>query len=658
MVGLRSSAVLVLAATLAAVVTLGPVVAQPPPPGPGPATGGPGVNRAFTEGVSLINEQRYDEAVAPLRQATTEEPDLEPAWFYLGIALFPRLPDYQGDPQGALEAFQRSVELAPFRRDSHYYLGQLYEQAGDPVAAVEAYVSEIKIRRGKDIGEVLNALGRVYMDLGRLKEADEAFSSAIASEPNYAEAYYHRCRARDALGEPKLAIKDALRAKEMIEEWEAERDKTRLLTEGGRRDVEITPERVAQRYRLVEEFVTGKKLRPALNVALGQAYDHDVQYSLARQAYRQALSPVEGGTGTDPWPQTLIAHSYFHEGRDSLLEDGLIGMASGVLDAAITQFGTVLGSVPDYPPALNGLGTVYAFQASSYQTDVERGIVSHTYADAVAQFEAALAADPTYVDALVNLGLALNGAGDYMLARERLEQAVQLAPGRGDAFAGLAESYVGLGMYPEAIQAGERALALEPGSYKANTCIGLAHYYQGNIPLAIAHFQRAIRADPRQHEAYTNLGNAYFQSQSWHLARVNYREALDRLPDVLVTGIIAQRAYLQFLIGLSYSNAGSHDQAVRSYNEALALDGNYLDALRQLGRSYTALRQYRAAEEALRDALNKSPSQAVDAQIHAQLGQVFETEGRNHEAIAEYSTALNIDPTNQDALEGLQRLTS
>ena len=369
------------------------------------------------------------------------------------------------------------------------------------------------------------------------------------------------------------------------------------------------------------------------------------------------MSPAEGGSAANPWPQALIAYSYYHEGRDSLLEDGLIGMASGVLDAAIDQFNTVLATDQAYPPALNGLGEVYTFQASNYQTDVGRGIYSHTFDEAIQQFRAALQAEPTYTRARVNLGGALNSIGDYQSASQELEQAVREAPWQAEPLAALAESYVGLGLYPEAVQVAERALALAPNDYAAHLQIGLAQYYQGDLALSIFHFQRAIAADPRQHDAYTKLGNAYFQSQSWHLSRMSYREALARLPDVLVGGIVAQRAYLHFLIGLSYANAGMHAQAVQSYNEALALDGNYLDSLRYLGRSYMALRQYRAAEEALRDALNKSPSAAVDAEIHVQLGQVFETEGRNHEAIAEYSTALNIDPTNAEALEGLQRLT-
>ncbi|MFQ6096679.1 MAG: tetratricopeptide repeat protein [Armatimonadota bacterium] len=117
-----------------------------------------------------------------------------------------------------------------------------------------------------------------------------------------------------------------------------------------------------------------------------------------------------------------------------------------------------------------------------------------------------------------------------------------------------------------------------------------------------------------------------------------------------------QRAYLHYLTGRAFANAGMQDDAILAYNQALMLDPSYFECLRQLARAYVAVRKFRAGERALRTALQKSPGPAADSEIHQQLGQLFETEGRPHEAIIEYSTAVQIDPNNTSARDALQRL--
>ncbi|MBP8951697.1 MAG: tetratricopeptide repeat protein, partial [Armatimonadetes bacterium] len=74
--------------------------------------------------------------------------------------------------------------------------------------------------------------------------------------------------------------------------------------------------------------------------------------------------------------------------------------------------------------------------------------------------------------------------------------------------------------------------------------------------------------------------------------------------------------------------------------------------------SYAGLEQWTASEEALKAALKNAPkADAVTlANIHAQLAQVYEVQGRFHEASAEYRIALAKDPDNIAAKYGLQRL--
>ena len=65
---------------------------------------------------------------------------------------------------------------------------------------------------------------------------------------------------------------------------------------------------------------------------------------------------------------------------------------------------------------------------------------------------------------------------------------------------------------------------------------------------------------------------------------------------------------------------------------------------------------FRAAERALRRALQQSPGPAEDADVLSQLGQTFEAAGQPHQALAAYSEAITKDPNNIDAQNGFARL--
>ncbi len=91
--------------------------------------------------------------------------------------------------------------------------------------------------------------------------------------------------------------------------------------------------------------------------------------------------------------------------------------------------------------------------------------------EAIAQYRAALAADPTSARALNNLGW------------------VQLQLGRLD----------------EAIDSLERALRVDPGLATAENDLGMARARRGENAVARGHFERAVAADPRYADAHNNL---------------------------------------------------------------------------------------------------------------------------------------------------------
>lgn len=119
------------------------------------------------------------------------------------------------------------------------------------------------------------------------------------------------------------------------------------------------------------------------------------------------------------------------------------------------------------------------------------------WAEAAAQFEAALKSQPNYVKAQYDLGLARLELGETAEACAHLETALRLNPALTEAHYNLANTLVGLGRLPE----------------------------------AIGHYREAVRLAPGHADAHFNLGNALMQSDRPAEAAVEYEAVLRLFPD-------------------------------------------------------------------------------------------------------------------------------
>jgi tetratricopeptide (TPR) repeat protein len=611
------------------------------------------VNQGFIDGVKLVKDQQYQEALTKLRAAVAADPKLEPAWHYIGVCHF-----YLNQDQEAVTALQKAIDLRPDRPETRIFLGRIYESLGAYDQAVEAYQEELRVQIGKEPADAYNALARGYLLAGRHREAVDAAYQATLHDKRFVEALYTWGLALDAMGEPEEATKQLDKAREILIDWTDLQMRLQRLTEERRSDPDVTEERVVQDYGRAEEFAVQLGLWPALNKAAGNAARHANQFEMARNAYRRAMQPTERGNDQDPDAATLIGVAHFEDAKNLLVKENMLFLSIQVLDAAIEALQDALKLKPEYAPAHNTLGQVYLLQAQTFISDAGRGITSHTFEEAEQEFQSALQTDPQYVDAMLNLAAAYSGQGRYNEAVQQLNRALAINPSRADLHSQLARAYVGLEKFPQARDEAAVALQLDRKQAEAHNAAGLAAYFTGDLGTAVESFQKAIEVDPSAHQSHTNLGLAFFQMRSWGRAREEFQEALKYLPEALITNTAIQRSYLLYLVGLTYSNTGLYDRAVKSLNESLAFDPNYFDALRQIARDYAALSDFRASERALRRALQQSPGAMEDAEVLAQLGGMYETAGQPHQALAAYSEAITKDPNNFEAQSGFARLQS
>jgi tetratricopeptide (TPR) repeat protein len=223
--------------------------------------------------------------------------------------------------------------------------------------------------------------------------------------------------------------------------------------------------------------------------------------------------------------------------------------------------------------------------------------------EAIAEYQAALRADPSSAGAHLNLGLAY--------AR---------TPGR----------------LPEAIAEYRTALRINPGFSEAHLPLANAlARLPGHMQEAIAEYGAALRIDPASVEAHINLGNA--------LATMP-----DRLPDAVVEYQTALRidpdsALAHVALGLTLARAGQMTDAIAEFQAALRIDPQSAAAHFNLGRALAAM------PDRLPDAVEEyKASLRIDpevAEAHFELAYRLAQLGRAPEAVAECQEALRINPS-------------
>jgi len=296
---------------------------------------------------------------------------------------------------------------------------------------------------------------------------------------------------------------------------------------------------------------------------------------------------------------------------------------------AIAQYQAALAIDPKYIDAHNNLG-------SALQD------IPGRLGDAIAQYQEALRLKPDYPEVRYNLGNAwLKVPGRMNEAVAQFQEALRMKPDYAEAHWGLANALAKIpGRQGEAVAQFQEALRRRPDYAEA-------HYSLGNVWLetpghlneAVAEYQEALRLKPGLAEAHNNLGSAWLNVPGrMNDAIAEYREALRLKPDF---------ATAHFNLANAFSNQpGRMNDAIAEYQEALRLNPDYAEAHYNLGNALVNLpgrmpdviAQY---QEAVR--LKPDYTEA-----HMNLGNAFYVEGRIPEAVTQFSEVLRLAPDNAD----------
>ena len=133
------------------------------------------------------------------------------------------------------------------------------------------------------------------------------------------------------------------------------------------------------------------------------------------------------------------------------------------------------------------------------------------------------------------------------------------------------------GDFTLAVQAWEKAVEINPTMVKVYNYLGRAYYTQGMIEGAIDAYKKAAELDPANPQSYINLGIAYRYDDEYELAIEELNKAIELNP-------LSALAYDE--IGMALIKLEKKDEAIAAFENAIAIDSEFPQPHNNLGVIY------------------------------------------------------------------------
>jgi choline-sulfatase len=158
----------------------------------------PDFDQAMTALARAFHQQGNDEqALQWVQKAIEANPKNLRAWYQKGWI------SVKSDPDGAMAAFQKALEIQPGFAMAHRDLGIILLQKGLYAEAAT------HLQQAADLGlahpRLYNFLGIAYSRTGRYQDAVKVYTKALDQEPNFAEAHLNLSYVYEKLNRPQSA---------------------------------------------------------------------------------------------------------------------------------------------------------------------------------------------------------------------------------------------------------------------------------------------------------------------------------------------------------------------------------------------------------------------------------------------------------------------
>jgi serine/threonine-protein kinase len=217
----------------------------------------------------------------------------------------------------------------------------------------------------------------------------------------------------------------------------------------------------------------------------------------------------------------------------------------------------------------------------------------------------------------VTLARIHNGRGQYNLALQEIQQALQLEPLNTDALLSQAAVFASMGQEEKAETTYRKAAGLRPQEWSGHYELGVFYFRHRRYADASAAFERVLEITPDNAMALATLGG---------MLQLVHRDV--EAEQHLKRSLTLQPSYAAYTnLGALYIREGRWSEAAEITRKALEINANDWAAWSNLGHAYEWLNLNTKADEAYRHELARLKELAKvggdDAEVQAELGLVY-----------------------------------
>lgn len=258
-----------------------------------------------------------------------------------------------------------------------------------------------------------------------------------------------------------------------------------------------------------------------------------------------------------------------------------------------------------------------------------------------------------------NLSLEYVGMGQYELAEELAQHAIDLSPDNADAWNNMGLSNFHQGNFEEAEQAFLSATELQPNNALFWSNLAGALREQDKLEEAEQILiDKALNLNPLLPSGHLNLGIVYIRADRPDLALVHLEQAMRLLPPGQTEQVMDILSLIQepepwLKLGQAMLLNGDEDLAADAFATARDLGALPADVAIGVSAAFIDLKKLDEAEEILNEALQVSPD---DARLYNNLGIVARERGDLEKARSSFKQAVELAPGWELPQENLNEL--
>ena len=382
-------------------------------------------------------------------------------------------------------------------------------------------------------------------------------------------------------------------------------------------------------------YIQGYEKRENIDRAISSfrtAIDRDTLYALAYAGLGEAYWRKYKETADPQWVHLALRYCGRAVGLNGFITAahvtmGLVKNETGDPHGAVAQFERALALEPTSAAACRGLAAAYADMAKP--------------AEAESTYHRAIALKPDYWGGYNELGQFYYRAGNYQGALAQFRRVVDLTPDNAFGYLNLGATYWGLGKMNEARGMFERSIKAEP-NYRAFSNLSTVYYMEERYAEAAEMCEKALELNDTSYKTWATLGNAYYWAPGKReLSRDAYRRAAELAEEQ--RELKPNDAWLLTSLAGYYAVLGDKERALPLVEQALQADPENSRVAYFAGHAYEQLGDRDKAIEWIGKALgagySKSDAQRdpwlQDLRQDRRFQQVIDRSGRQDSSAAQ-----------------------